>query len=479
MITPPPARDMARAAWREQRKTAVMLSLITRFHSARLMSRVGPACTMPALLTKTSSLAEGARVSRADDDAPQRRRAAAMRGGGFARMQSVGDSPLDDEWDRAGFRACAYVLGPPAEDLAVRPLTRTFGDRRRIPSRRLQAGAHGIEVLGPQRPGDERPSFPERLRHARAKAARRRLLLVDDRDQLEVLQAERHDDIGGADVRVSAARHSPEAVLLIKALRAGVKVRYGKQDVVHDRRRLQALRGLREVKHRTSFLVMRSGRLPAAVRNPSSVDCDVTASDVAGVVRRDEDRHASDLVGGGKPPHGRSALDVLPREGAAWLLTFQAKARLDVPEVEADDTHVLARPLARQHLGQADQAVLRRGVWGAARKPKLAEDRSDLDDDAAAVGHHQPGRRLRAVEAAAEVGRDDIGPLFGHEVQRRLDQVDAGVVDPEVELPESFDRGRGKGARLNRVADIGGKAERAESFSHEVRSGLLGAACLP
>src|SRR5438093_185026 len=129
MITPPPTRDMARAG----RSLAPPLAAAGLHPDLLHPTHAG----FPHLVERriaeqeTDLVAEGARVSRADDDAPQRRRAAAMRGGGFARMQSVGDSPLDDEWDRAGFRACAYVLGPPAEDLAVRPRTRTFGDRRR------------------------------------------------------------------------------------------------------------------------------------------------------------------------------------------------------------------------------------------------------------------------------------------------------------------------------------------------------------
>ena len=76
-----------------------------------------------------------------------------------------------------------------------------------------------------------------------------------------------------------------------------------------------------------------------------------------------------------------------------------------------------ARPeLERQRLGQRDHATLRRRVVTHHRRPRLRARRRDVHDPAPLGLEHVGQRRLRAVEGAGEVHRDDALPLFRADV---------------------------------------------------------------
>src|SRR6266480_5112109 len=212
-------------------------------------------------------------VAGADDDAPQRRPPGPMRGLHLAGMKPVRDAPLDHERDRAGLGTCVDVLGSPPQYLAVGALPRAFDDRRQVPARALKPGAHRIEVLRAQRPGDKPPAFLQGPRDAPAEPARGGLTLVDDRDQLELLPAERHDDVGGSGSGVPAAGNSLQAETFLQVPGAILEVGHRQQDVIHDGRRVEAPGGLREVRHRTSSPPPRNGgyQPPYATHPPSTV----------------------------------------------------------------------------------------------------------------------------------------------------------------------------------------------------------------
>lgn len=75
------------------------------------------------------------------------------------------------------------------------------------------------------------PALEER-EHRPAEPAPRGLVAVDDRDQLHVLLAERHDPVPGAPAGVAATGDGVEAELLAEALGRPVQVLNGVDDVI-------------------------------------------------------------------------------------------------------------------------------------------------------------------------------------------------------------------------------------------------------
>ena len=97
---------------------------------------------------------------------------------------------------------------------------------------------------------------------------------------------------------------------------------------------------------------------------------------------------------------------------------------------------VVGGPGDRAGAGELHDAALARGVG---RREAGAEDRhhrADIDDLAAACRLHRGVDRLRAQERAGEVGLDDAVPFLEIERVRRLADVDAGVVDENVDPAE-------------------------------------------
>ena len=83
--------------------------------------------------------------------------------------------------------------------------------------------------------------------------------------------------------------------------------------------------------------------------------------------------------------------------------------------------------------GQHLDAALRDRVGRDGGAGELARQRADVDDLAAAARDH-PLRRLAADdEGAGEIRVDDLLPLGGGKLDHRLAQLDAGVVDEDVD----------------------------------------------
>ena len=89
-----------------------------------------------------------------------------------------------------------------------------------------------------------------------------------------------------------------------------------------------------------------------------------------------------------------------------------------------------------QGLAETDHRVLGGAVGRAARECRLAGDRGDVDDVAAASRHHPPRGELGAGDDPAQVDVDHpLGRLRALVRQQAAEQ-DAGVVDEDVERAE-------------------------------------------
>ena len=98
-------------------------------------------------------------------------------------------------------------------------------------------------------------------------------------------------------------------------------------------------------------------------------------------------------------------------------------------------------PFDGQHVGQADEAHLGRGVVGLAEVAEQPGGRAGEQEPAVALLLHHPVGRLGDVEGAEEVDVDD-GPQVGDvQVGERLVPQDAGVVDDDVDRAEGVERG--------------------------------------
>jgi hypothetical protein len=101
-------------------------------------------------------------------------------------------------------------------------------------------------------------------------------------------------------------------------------------------------------------------------------------------------------------------------------------------------------------------------IGGAARQPDQAAERGAVDDGAAALGAHRPELVLHAGPDAAQVDRvhavERLGRLVGGVGRRDLD---AGVVERQVEPTEAVDRAFDQGGDLVLVGHVAGDSERS------------------
>ena len=132
--------------------------------------------------------------------------------------------------------------------------------------------------------------------------------------------------------------------------------------------------------------------------------------------------------------------------------------RLDEAGPDGVDAHAVLAELDGERLGQAEHAVLRRGVGGRGRRAHVHEGlhRADIDD--APLGLAQlVEKRLRHVEDAVEVDADDVLPVLGDDFGLGGDGVaprDAGIVDQDRNGPDFGGDLRGHGAAGRAVGDV-------------------------
>ena len=124
------------------------------------------------------------------------------------------------------------------------------------------------------------------------------------------------------------------------------------------------------------------------------------------------------------------------------------------------DLDVVGRPGHRAGARELHDAALAGGVG---RREAGAEDRhhrADIDDLAAARRLHGRVDRLRAQEGAGEVGLDHAVPFREIELVRRLADVDAGIVDENVDAAELAADALDHGGDRGLVGDVGGDRDR-------------------
>ena len=97
----------------------------------------------------------------------------------------------------------------------------------------------------------------------------------------------------------------------------------------------------------------------------------------------------------------------------------------------------------RRGLREADHAMLGRVVRGRPRDGGERVGAGDLHDRSAGrlLGDHLPGSQLGQKERSLEVDVEHAVPFrFGH-LQKRLHEVDAGIVDEAIDAAEAIHRG--------------------------------------
>src|SRR5581483_5522349 len=131
-------------------------------------------------------------------------------------------------------------------------------------------------------------------------------------------------------------------------------------------------------------------------------------------------------------------------------------------------------PGAGASAGELDDAALARGISGREARPEDRHHRTDIDDLAATAALHGGMDRLAAQEGAGEIGVDHARPLVVLEQIRRLADVDAGIVDEDVDAAEFARHASDHGIDRIPVGDVGGHGNRLDATGCEIGYRLLG-----
>ena len=138
--------------------------------------------------------------------------------------------------------------------------------------------------------------------------------------------------------------------------------------------------------------------------------------------------------------------------------------RRGVADIDLPAGDVVLAAVERRRSREAGDRVLRRGVWRGVRTRHMRRDGSVVDDPSAhrALILHQPERLLRAQERAGQVHVHDGLPLLDRQIfEPDARGVGAGVVEQEIQPPESRPRGLEQVAHRSGVADVGRDHEAA------------------
>ena len=103
------------------------------------------------------------------------------------------------------------------------------------------------------------------------------------------------------------------------------------------------------------------------------------------------------------------------------------------------DLNVVLGPGERQALGQLDDAPLGRRVGCGERRAKYRGHAADIHDLAAARFLHERVHGLRHQEGTRQVGVQDLLPLGERQVLGLLADVDAGVIEKNVDAAKVLD----------------------------------------
>src|SRR5215207_6240158 len=246
----------------------------------------------------------------------------------------------------------------------------------------------------------------------------------------------------------------------------------------------------------STCLFMASSR---SMRGPAAVDRQRRPGDRSRGFAREEDRQRADLLDGGEAlirllGEELVADHLFARDPMRLRLVFDLRldeGRPDVARADRIAGDVLLGRLERRHLGEADDAVLRRHVGGLEGRGDEPMRRGDVDDAPPPGLAHRRHGKAGGVEGGGQVDGDDLVPPLNRELIDWRDVLDAGVVDEDVEPPEGLERQidhaldraglRHVGRRIDRLYavlrgdsrdDLADVVDIAEAVKHDGGAGL-------
>src|SRR5690606_1933239 len=125
------------------------------------------------------------------------------------------------------------------------------------------------------------------------------------------------------------------------------------------------------------------------------------------------------------------------------------------------------------HLGQADDAVLGGDVGRLRVRCDQSVDRGDVDDATVTACLHAGQGAAHGVEGGREVDGDDRIPLGYRERLHPRHMLDAGVVDQDVDAPETLFGGGDHRLDLVGAAEVGIAVVDLDAVRGDLRAGLF------
>lgn len=188
---------------------------------------------------------------------------------------------------------------------------------------------------------------------------------------------------------------------------------------------------------------------------PTAVDDDVGAGEKTGIRRADIEQAFRDFLDFA-PPSDRKAGDELLVQ---FRIVEDRNIHLGGARAGADavDGDAFGSEFESERFSEAEEAGFAGGIGGAAREGDVAHDRGEVDDAAVTFAPHVGNERAAHQERTDEIGVQDGGPLLIAEVCDVFADVDAGIVDQDVNLAELRDDEALQFADVLFARDIGGE----------------------
>jgi hypothetical protein len=214
------------------------------------------------------------------------------------------------------------------------------------------------------------------------------------------------------------------------------------------------------------------GVLRVRLHRPAAVDHEGGAGDEAGCLRGEEDDSAAQFRR--VTPAAERDLGQEGLIGGGVVAEAAVERRVEGAGAERVDVDALVGPFEGHGARQLHQTAFGGVVGRPAGHGDEALDTAHVDDAAPAALDHLRRHGAADQERAGEVGGHHLLPFRLAELQRRLANVDAGVVDQDVDVAE-----RGDGLLHHRrhrsvIGDVGFDGERPVAIlrAHTVRRGL-------
>jgi len=136
------------------------------------------------------------------------------------------------------------------------------------------------------------------------------------------------------------------------------------------------------------------------------------------------------------------------------------------------DLNAVGGPLVGEGLGELGDATLGGGISGDGDAALKAEQGSDVDDFAEALGEHEAAGALAETKDTGEIGGKDFVPVGDQVVDGRRAVGDTGVVDEDVDGAEGGDGLVDELGTAVGIAEVGGEFDVANAgLSHAVNDG--------